>query len=929
VRQIPEALAQQIGDRYRLDRAVGEGGMATVYLAHDDKIDRAVVVKVMRPDLVASDSAKRFLREIQVTARLQHPQILPLLDSGIAAGTSYYVVPFVAGGSLRDRLEREGALPTDVLVRVVSDVADALDYAHANGVIHRDIKPENILLEGDRAIVADFGVARAVDEVSGTRLTSSGIALGTPAYMSPEHSESSKADARSDLYSLGCVLYEMLSGHTPFGGRTPQEVLARHAVDPIPPIRSARPDLSTDVEAVVAKALAKAPADRYQNGRSFAEALATAIAKGPEAAPRRQRRWLVAGGAAAVVAGVGFLSWYSTTEAAFQSRDWVVVADLASEGADSVASGAVRSALILALQQSRYVNVQPASVIAQTLRMMTRPDTTRLTEAVAREVALRQGTRAVLVPSMTRLDSTYVLGARLVSTQSGANLMTLQERANGRAHLLDALDRLAVGIRKELGERLRDAEPVVGIARATTSSLEALQAWTRGTDAFRGGRFGAAMDEFQAAISLDPDFAMAHKSLGVAHYWQNRRDTGDAHFERALALSDRMTERERLLVRAEVAGWRQQTDNAIVLYQQFLTQYPDDIGAHGSLGFSLMMDGRWADALEQYEWLGQRDSSNANTRINLATINSALRRYAESLRHYRAAFAIQPSLARSGNNVVHEYGQTLVSAGQLAAAESLFRTQVEGDPQARARATRSLGLLAVYRGQSAVARDLFRQALAQNIVLVGVTSEMRDRLFLARTLMEVGKLDSARQLVLETVDVLRKRPVDAGWLEHPGRIAALLGMDSVARNLEREFAARVQPGNRGDQVSLHRLRGTMALKRGDFATARDHFEAALAITREPTALGGLARALIGQGQSRQAEQLYQELIATGSNMYEPVYEPFEARLGLARLAITRGDRAAAREHLTWLLTTWKTGDKDLVMRREAENLLASLDRSSP
>ena len=224
MRQIPEALAQQIGDRYRLDRAVGEGGMATVYLAHDHKIDRAVVVKVMRPDLVASDSAKRFLREIQVTARLQHPQILPLLDSGVAAGTSYYVVPFVAGGSLRDRLEREGALPTDVLVRVVSDVADALDYAHANGVIHRDIKPENILLEGDRAIVADFGVARAVDEVSGTRLTSSGIALGTPAYMSPEHSESSKADARSDLYSLGCVLYEMLSGHTPFGGRTPQEV---------------------------------------------------------------------------------------------------------------------------------------------------------------------------------------------------------------------------------------------------------------------------------------------------------------------------------------------------------------------------------------------------------------------------------------------------------------------------------------------------------------------------------------------------------------------------------------------------------------------------------------------------------------------------------------------------------------------------------
>jgi tetratricopeptide (TPR) repeat protein len=904
--------------------------MATVYLAHDQKIDRSVVVKVMRPELVASDSAKRFLREIQVTARLQHPQILPLLDSGVAAGTSYYIVPFVAGGSLRDRLEREGALPADVVVRVISDVADALDYAHANGIIHRDIKPENILLEGDRSIVADFGVARAVDEVSGTQLTSSGMALGTPAYMSPEQSESSKADARSDLYSLGCVLYEMLSGHTPFGGRTPQEVLARHSVDPIPPIRSARPDLSLDVEAVVAKALAKAPPDRYQNGRAFADALAAAIANGPQAARPRRARWLLAGVLTAAAAGVGFLSRYSTTEAAFQSRDWVVVADLASNGADSVVSGAVRSALIVALQQSRYVNVQPASVIAQTLRMMTRPDTTRLTEAVAREVALRLGSRAVLVPSLTRLDSTYLLGARLISTQSGADLLTVQERAAGRGQLLDALDRLAVDVRKELGERLRGAEPVVGIARATTSSLEALQAWTRGTSHFQGGRFDAAMDEFQRAIALDSEFAMAHKSLGVTHYWQNRRDTGDAHFERALALGDRMTERERLLIRADVAGWRQQTDNAIVLYQQFLARYPDDIGAHGSLGYALIIGERWSDALEQYEWLARRDSSNVSTRINLATVNSALRRYPESLRHYRAAFTIQPSMARSGSNVVHEYGQTLVSAGELAAAESLFRTQLEGDPPARARAARSLGLLAVYRGQSAVARDQFRQALAQNIALGGTTSEMRDRLFLARTLIEVGKLDSARQLVLETVDVLRKRPVDATWLEHPGRIAALVGMDSVAAKIERELAVRAQPGNRGDQQALHRLRGTIALKRSDFSAARDNFEAALAVTREPTALGGLARALVGQKQPRQAEQLYQELInTTHSNLYEPVYEAFEARLELGRLAMTRGDRATAREHLTWLLTTWKTGDKDLVMRREAESALASLDRPSP
>jgi tetratricopeptide (TPR) repeat protein len=505
--------------------------------------------------------------------------------------------------------------------------------------------------------------------------------------------------------------------------------------------------------------------------------------------------------------------------------------------------------------------------------------------------------------------------------------MTLQERAAGRAQMLDALDRLAVRVRKDLGERIRGAEPVVALARATTSSLDALEAWSRGNQHFRNGRYAIAIEEYERAIGLDSNFAMAHKSLGVTLYWTNQRDRGDRHFERAIALSNRMTDRERLLIRADVANWRQQTDAAINLYQQFLVRYPDDISARGSLGYALLVDARWADALEQYEWLAARDSMDLNARINVATCYGALRRYPDAIRHYRAAFTIQPRMARTGSNVVNEYGQILVSAGQAAAAESLFRVQLEGEPEAHARATRSLGLLSMYRGQAAAARELFRSAVAQDVELKAPTSELRDRLHLARALIAVGKLDSARQALLETVALLAKQKIDAAWLQYPAEVAATLGLDSLARGFEQQLVGRAQAGNRGDEQALHVLRGAIALTQKDFATARQHFEGSLRLRREPFALLGAGHALVGQGQQRQAESMYEEIARGTANLYEPVLATYEARLALARLAAARGDRAAARDHLNWIMTQWSSGDRDLVIRRETETLLASL--SSP
>jgi tRNA A-37 threonylcarbamoyl transferase component Bud32 len=306
-----EQLRVALADRYRIERELGKGGMATVYLAHDLRHERKVAIKVLRPELAAVIGAERFVREIRTIAALQHPHILGLIDSGEVQGTAYYVMPFVEGESLRDRLNREKQLPVADAVRIAGEVASALDYAHRHGVIHRDIKPENILLHDGQALVADFGIALAMTQAGATRMTETGMSLGTPHYMSPEQAMGEREiTARSDVYALGAVLYEMLSGEPPFTGPTAQAIVAKVMTDEPRPLTIHRKTVPPHVEAAVLTALAKLPADRFDTAKQFAEALATpglikTVALPATARARRRMPWLpaVAAGAVGLAAG--------------------------------------------------------------------------------------------------------------------------------------------------------------------------------------------------------------------------------------------------------------------------------------------------------------------------------------------------------------------------------------------------------------------------------------------------------------------------------------------------------------------------------------------------------------------------------------------------------------------------------------------------
>jgi serine/threonine-protein kinase len=315
-----ERLKKALADRYAIESELGQGGMATVYLAHDVRHNRKVAIKVLRPELAASVGPERFLHEIEIAANLTHPHVLPLYDSGEADGFLYYVMPYIKGESLRAKVDREGELPVAEVVRILREVVDALAHAHAQGVVHRDMKPDNVMISGRHALVADFGVAKAVSEATGRQqLTTVGVALGTPAYMAPEQAAADPhVDHRADLYAIGILAYELLTGRTPFRGNTPQEVLAAHVTKTPEPVTSYRETVPAALADLVMRCLAKKPADRWQSAEEMLpvlDSLATAsggvtpTATRPIAAASRPRRIIVgvAGAAVLLVAAAVYL----------------------------------------------------------------------------------------------------------------------------------------------------------------------------------------------------------------------------------------------------------------------------------------------------------------------------------------------------------------------------------------------------------------------------------------------------------------------------------------------------------------------------------------------------------------------------------------------------------------------------------------------
>jgi eukaryotic-like serine/threonine-protein kinase len=606
-------LQAALADRYRIEHELGRGGMATVYLAHDVRHDRPVALKVLRPELAAALGPERFLRETKLTARLQHPHILPLFDSGEANGQLWYVMPYVAGESLRARLARERQLPLDDALRITCNVLAALSYAHSQGVVHRDIKPENILLEGEEAVVADFGVARAVDAAADERLTETGFALGTPAYMSPEQAAGERVlDGRSDVYAVGCVLYEMLAGEPPFTGPTVQAILAKRFSAPIPSVRSARERVPERTDQAINRALARAPADRFATAADFARALTpdsqtdrppgsqpvgSSAAEGqrtlaePVAASRRLRRVvLICLGTFLLIVGGWAIRGRLASPAPPVSPTRLAVLPFSTSGTSNIAYLADGMVDLL----SRNLNgagdlrtIDPGTVLTATSRAGTRaPDAEK-----GRELARRLGAGLYVLGSAHAVGGRLRIQAELYSDADTAEGALARATAEGdTTQLFQLVDHLSADLLAGQGRGL--SSRLMQSAALTTRSLEALKAYLKGEQHLRGGdgKFDSAIAGFQRAVAEDSTFALAYYRLGVAAGWAKRPGISGPATQRALVLGARLDDRDRRLLSAFAAFQRGDADDAEQQYRTILRDYPDDLEAEFQL----------ADLLQHY-----------------------------------------------------------------------------------------------------------------------------------------------------------------------------------------------------------------------------------------------------------------------------------------------------------------------------------------
>ncbi len=664
-----ERLKQALADSYAVESEIGRGGMAVVFLAEDLKHHRQVAIKVLHPELGAAVGAERFLQEIKTVAGLTHPHVLPLHDSGEADGLLYFVMPYVKGESLRQRLEREKQLPVEEAIRIAQEVAGALDHAHRNGVIHRDIKPANILLEEGHAVVTDFGVARAISEAGGEKVTATGMAVGTPAYMSPEQASGEEVDERSDLYALGCVLYEMLAGEPPLTGATPQSTAAKRLTDRPTPLVAIRNTIPANLQSLVERMLATSAADRPATARQLAEELSE-VRRSPEpAAPRSRRtRWLVPViGLAVIVIAVAVWRQVGTTpgsaEADPRSIAVLPFADMSPDKDQEYLSDGISEELLNLMTKIPELRVTSrSSAFSFKGQGLAIP-----------EIAERLDVAHILEGSVRKDGNQVRITAQLIDARSDTHIWsdTWDRTLND---IFAIQDEIAAEVVAQLKVTLLGAVPTVEETdpEAYALFLQARQLSRQGT----AESLERSITMYQRVLAIDPDYAPAW--TGLARNYTGQRTTGQRPYveaiqltreaaNRALAIDPESAEAHALL--GEAAGGDLAT--AAQHFERALELDPTNQDVIGEAAFLLQRLDRLAEAIAFYEYVVARDPADPSKHAKLGWAYRMAGRVDDAIASFRTALTLSPG------NVGALFGiaDLLLLSGEPEAALAVYAEQ--------------------------------------------------------------------------------------------------------------------------------------------------------------------------------------------------------------------------------------------------------------
>ncbi|HYV50359.1 MAG TPA: protein kinase [Dongiaceae bacterium] len=1008
-------LKTALADRYTVEKEIGRGGMATVYLARDLRHDRSVAIKVLDPVLAERVGRDAFLNEMQVTARLQHPLILPLHDSGSADGLLYYVMPFVEGETLRDRLRREGQLPLEDAIRIARDVADALAYAHEKRIVHRDIKPENILLTGGHAVVADFGIARAVQIATDRTLLASEPVSGTPAYMSPEQATGEPGDARSDIYSLGCVLYEMLSGSPPFTAPTVSALMKRVLVEAPAPIRNLRGAVPEPIAQALSRSLEKLPADRWSTAAEFATALSRGhdtdtvptvlvkpapsqgfllqlvlvalgflIASGllllitrflvqklglPDwvfsaalvllaiglpvliATAFLQNRYGVAGARtwwtwrnAILAGGVAFLglallvSGYMfsrktgigpgaslVSAGVLDTRDRILITDFENATPDTLLGATLKEALSVDLAQSPSVTLVSSSQIAEALMRMQRDPKTPITPEVARELAIREGMKAILVGELRPLGKGYVLSARLLAPGTGDVLLAEREGADSPEELIGAVDRLSKKLRERIGESLKTIRANKALEQVTTSSLAALQKYSQGIAANAlEGNDDKAIALLNEAVSLDTTFAMAYRKLATI-LANLDRDPAQARLTllKAYRLRERLPDRERYLTEGSYYMYVNEWDKAGIACQKILDTNPEDAWALNNAGVVCDRLGESEKALEFFRRAYAASPTSfllgniINEEFNLGRYGDADKTLAELVQK----FPDNPAVLQSA--FLLTTGRWQYDLAENKAVQGLEMSKQS--PFLHAQVLNGLGLIMAVRGRLRDAERYWQQAGAEFMdagMLFGYLQILgnlaQESLFLRENPVEARtRVESF--LAAHPVD--KVPPDERPYLELT-TFFAMVGDPAKARSLLTDYQTSVDPLIQKHQsADMHQALGAIAMaERRPEEALREFMVYRQKRADDPTTyLPLMGRAYETLDRPDSALAVYERYLNTPnvSRVLEDAFLLPGTLVRLGDLYHERGDRNRAVQYYSRFVDLWKDADPELQPRVRA------------
>jgi tetratricopeptide (TPR) repeat protein/predicted Ser/Thr protein kinase len=882
---------------YRIESKLGEGGMGEVYRAIDTRLDRAVAIKTAREQFSA-----RFEREARTIASLNHPNICTLYD----VGPNYLVMELVEGETIAARL-KSGPIPVHTALVYASQILAALAEAHGKGITHRDLKPGNIMIAKSGIKVLDFGLAKSGQDET---ITASRMVMGTPAYMAPEQREGKQADARSDIYSFGCVLHEMLTG-------------ARASS-----LRKRLP--SPKLEGIVNRCLEEDPALRWQSVAELERELsaAPAVARGG----RRNAMAIVL--AALIVAGLSIAGWlfFMRERPALTDKDTIVLANFANRTGDPIFDGTLRQGLSVQLEQSPFLSLVSDDRIQQTLRMMGRKPDAKLTPEIALDLCQRVGSAAVIEGSIAQVGSPYLLTLKAVNCASGETLASTEAQASDKNQVLDALGKASSEIRRKLGESLSTVRKFnTPLEQATTPSLEALRAFSLGIryDTTNGG--DAAIPFLKRAIKLDPKFALAYAWLGIESTDMGEPGLAAAYTRKAYELRDRASDPEKYFISAvyhkEATGNMEEAEQSC---KQWILAYPRASMPHVYLSAAIYPAlGEYEKAAEQAREAVRLDPASSFTYQFLVSDYIALGRLDEAKATYQRA--IERKL-NSPFYLMALYGIAFLRNDATGMARQV--SQSVGKPEVEDQILAAEADTAAYSGELEKARELSRQAMdsagrsgkKETVATYSAIFALREALF--------GNAEEARRRAALAMEDPAGHDVQYG----AALALAFAGDEKHAQTLTAGLARRFPEDTLTQFNYLPTLRAELAIRKGDPAEALDDLRTAAPYELGKSTFSGYpwiamypvyvrGQAYLAAHQGSQAVAEFQKILDhRGIVVNEPIGAL--AHLQIARAYAMEGETAKARTAYKAFLTLWKNADPDIPILNQARSEYAKLQGAS-